>query len=430
MAYLLGLNKEKYIDSKYDVNIFESLEKDKNAKTIRTLCEYRNICLNKGKVIRDNLSNNVTSVISTMTDVFPDYLYINLKELNVKIENSDYKNLETFEIAINNVIAERVGNILYLFEGINHDYIKNLFVMSKGSKYKPIMVEREKYYINKTFYPFGLYINWNPKNVGNVLKDDLTFCYNLYENNNDKFTDYGKAIDVSKYEKENFYNFIRNNKKVLAIVDCENTDPYDLINAFNGFDDEYTSQIYKLILVDDNNTTEFWKELEKHTNIPIEYRCEDRVKEDKSLVDHILNIRATKEHYENGVDGILICSSDSDFFALIKELEKVDFFVFMQWTQTSDKYIKKLDEKGVDHCYIDHFYSGNGNKVKKEIFANQLQKIMNEKLNCSVNDLMKEIIKGLRMQLSDQEIVEFRNRYMSNMKFFIEDDKLEVKVNK
>ena len=268
------------------------------------------------------------------------------------------------------------------------------------------------------------------KNI--ALKTLLTgiFLWRKYENNNDKFTDYGKAIDVSKSEKENFYNFIRNNKKVLAIVDCENTDPYDLINAFNGFDDEYTSQIYKLILVDDNNTTEFWKELEKHTNIPIEYRCEDRVKEDKSLVDHILNIRATKEHYENGVDGILICSSDSDFFALIKELEKVNFFVFMQWIQTSDKYIKKLDEKGVKHCYIDHFYSGNGNKVKKEIFANQLQKIMNEKLNCSVNDLMKEIIKGLRMQLSDQEIVEFRNRYMSNMKFFIEDDKLGVKVNK
>lgn len=55
---------------------------------------------------------------------------------------------------------------------------------------------------------------------------------------------------------------------------------------------------------------------------------------------------------------------------------------------------------------------------------------MNDKVSLNINDLANEILKDLRMELSDQEKREFINKYIKQMKFDINDDNLRVKVSK
>lgn len=154
------------------------------------------------------------------------------------------------------------------------------------------------YYSHLLFYPYQVYINWTPKEEGNILYNDKKFVTLLYQWNNDYFTEYSKVSDAGSYVKGSIYEFIESSEKVVIVVDCENSDPYKLCATLRNLDRQYTKKISSIILFDDVHAASAWRILESFTAIPVEHMMIERVKQNKSLVDVMLISRTCQEHYK------------------------------------------------------------------------------------------------------------------------------------
>lgn len=73
---------------------------------------------------------------------------------------------------------------------------KNLFVMPNGLTEDGTKAAADIYYSHLLFYPYQVYINWTPKEEGNILYNDKKFVTLLYQWNNDYFTEYSKVSDA------------------------------------------------------------------------------------------------------------------------------------------------------------------------------------------------------------------------------------------
>ena len=100
------------------------------------------------------------------------------------------------------MIADRINNCKKLFPlWLNWQYIKNLFVMPDGLTEDGTKAAADIYYAHLLFYPYQIYINWPPKEEGNILYNDKKFVILLYQWNNDYFTEYSKVSDAGSYVK-------------------------------------------------------------------------------------------------------------------------------------------------------------------------------------------------------------------------------------
>ena len=160
--------------------------------------------------------------------------------------------------------------------------------------------------------------------------NDKRFVSLLYRWHNDEFTEYNKVSDAGSYIKDSIYDFIDDSRKVVIVVDCENSDPYKLSATLRRLNSTYTEKITSIILFDDIHTASAWSSLEKFTSVSVEHILIERIKQNKSLVDIRLTARACQEYYENNVDSFIIVSSDSDYWGLISSLPKAQFLVMIE----------------------------------------------------------------------------------------------------
>lgn len=107
---------------------------------------------------------------------------------------------------------------------------------------------------------------------------------------------------------------------------------------------------------------------ESYTGIPVEHILIERIKQNKSLVDIKLTARACKEHYQNEVDSFVIVSSDSDYWGLISSMPDAGFLVMIEREKCGPDMKATLADAGVFYCYLDDFYSGNSDAIKKTPF--------------------------------------------------------------
>ncbi len=129
----------------------------------------------------------------------------------------------------------------------------------------------DAYYKNMQYYPYQLYINWPAEDAGNILYNDKRFVTLLYKWNYDEFNDLSLVSDVGDKTKSSIYSFIENSEKCIFIVDCENSDPYNLCAAINKLEDEKLFKIEKIILFDDVHAASAWEMLKSYIKIPVEY---------------------------------------------------------------------------------------------------------------------------------------------------------------
>ena len=122
------------------------------------------------------------------------------------------------------------------------------------------------YYEHILLYPYQMYIHWSPSDQGNILFNDKRFVSLLYRWHNDEFTEYNKVSDAGSYIKDSIYDFIDDSRKVVIVVDCENSDPYKLSATLRRLNSTYTEKITSIILFDDIHTASAWSSLEKFTS--------------------------------------------------------------------------------------------------------------------------------------------------------------------
>ena len=67
-------------------------------------------------------------------------------------------------------------------------------------------------------------------------------------------------------------------------------------------------------------------------NVEVETIAVERIKEDKSLVDHKLVAGVSKAVYKDEVDSIILASSDSDFWSVIEDVD-ANYLVLLEKTK-------------------------------------------------------------------------------------------------
>lgn len=424
VAYLIGVPK-RIFENDFEspqLSVYERLELDKSARIIRNLCILRTSIERNFKKIKDLMRMEYKGLYS-----IPEYIYPKcLKQLGEDgvdfIKRSSTK-LCHHVIEINRIISQRIHNCKNIFPvWIKWDYIKELFLMPNGLTEAGTKTAADIYYANLSFYPYQMYINWPPKDEGNILYNDKKFATLLYSWHNDRFMEGSKVSDAGAYIKNSIYDFINENENTVLVVDCENSDPYKFCAALRNLDREIIKKISRIILFDDVHTTDTWSILESYIRIPVEYLLIERIKQDKSLVDIRLTTRVCKEHWQNQVNAFVLVSSDSDYWGLISALPDAEFLVMIEHTKCGPDMKSALEERGIFYCYLDDFYTGNSEDIKRDAILREMKRWADDRFHFNINEMLDSALYQTRINLSEEERRYFTERYLKTMTLNIDEE--------
>lgn len=332
--------------------------------------------------------------------------------------------LAQYIVDINKYISDRINNCKNLFPlWLEWRYIKDIFIMPDGLTETGTKQASDNYYASFDCYPYQTYINWVFfQNDGNILYNDKKFVTLLYRWHEDDFSDLNKVSNVDNTVKNNIYDFLSESRDTVIVVDCENSDPYDLCATLNDLEDYLRDKISKIMLFDDVHTSSAWKVLQEHTDIPIERIEVARLKEDKSLVDTHLTANVVREFYANHVDSFVIVASDSDYWSVISTLKEARFLVMVEHEKCSGKLKEALDDSGIFYCYIDDFYSGSGKDIKLTAMLAEMKRYLAAHIDLNVTDMMDHLYTSTRAVMSDTEKHQFYQKYVKSLSLVIGDD--------
>lgn len=424
VAYLIGVPKHIF-ENEHEppkLEIYELLEKDKTARIVRNLCVVRAAIERRFGKINDKMRKEYKSIYN-MPDLIPQDALRQLELDGVQFYKKSSTKLGHHIIEINKLIRDRINNCKGIFPvWLNWEYVRDIFNMKNGLTEEGIKAAAGVYFTNLECYPYSIYINWNPQPNGNILYNDKKFVTLLYQWHNDYFADYSKVSDAGSFVKSNIYDFIEDAKRVVMAVDCENSDPYRLSATLKGLDSDITAKIQKIMLFDDVHTVDAWRILESHTKIPVEHIMTERVKQTKSLVDIELTAMTCREHYRNLVDSFIIVSSDSDYWGLISSLPEAKFLVMIEREKCGPDMKAALANSGIFYCYIDDFYTGDGEDLKKNALFNEIYRALDEALNLNVKDMLDAALLATRIDMSPAAKRQFFEKYIKRMSLVIDED--------
>ncbi|MBQ1516974.1 MAG: NYN domain-containing protein [Clostridia bacterium] len=420
VAYLIGTKMELLTTHNPDyLELFDKLEKNDSAVVIRSLCN-----------IRSNLMLNYTDTERSIVyglknldklDLFKDDIAV-LNKREVYIIKANYK-VNKYLYDISALINQKIQLVKDLFpEWVNWNYIKSLFVIPKIQNEKNIIAESNKYSHNRFIYPYSRYIYWNPSDEGNILLNDVRFLKVLYRQFKDEFNDTSKVKDASESVKTNIYDFIKNSKSCVIVVDCENCDAYKFVSVLKQLDQEEISRIHKIMLYDDIHTTRAWSYVNKITDIPVEYILVDRIKENKSLVDMRICAGVSASYYRDDISSFILCSSDSDFWGLISSLPKADFLVMIEYSKSGPDIKNALINNGTFYCFIDDFCTGNIKQFKTALLRTELKERVSDTIALDTKQLAEDIYTALRIELTDSEKKSFYQKFIQGLSLCIDKD--------
>lgn len=433
VAYLIGVPL-RIFENEHEapqMDVYQRLEKDKNARIIRNLCIIRTEIERNFKKINDKMRTEYKSLLS-----MPEYVSaaaINtLTADGINFIKKSSAQLSGHIVEINRIISDRINNCKGLFPlWLNWPYVRELFIMPNGLSEKGSKDAAAVYYESLSFYPYQVYINWHPYDAGNILYNDKKFVTLLYEWNNDEFTEYSKVSDAGTYVKGNIHDYINDGEQVVVVVDCENSDPYRLSATLRGLDRAYLDKINSIILFDDVHTASAWSILEQFTHIPVEHITIERIKQNKSLVDIKLTARACQEYYENKVDSFIIVSSDSDYWGLISSLPKARFLVMIEREKCGPDMKAALVDSGIFYCYLDDFYTGDSEELKMNALFREMRNYMARAVRLNVNAMLDDALRSTRITMPPSERKQFYDKYIKTLQLVIDDNgdvSLAIKV--
>ncbi len=428
-AYLIGVKKH-IIAECFDAechDLIESLSQNKEATTIRYLCKLRTVLMQKFKKTDDEMRFNLKNL-----NRLEWYDADNIKQLEkwgFDIIKANYRS-EKYALDFAKLIHDNIDKCADLFpEWVNWEYIKDLFIIPGYTKQGVMVQEFNTYMANIEYYPFQMYIHWNPTDCGSIIYSDGKFLNTIYSQHNDYFNDTSKFKDAHEETKNNIYDFINDSYKTAIAVDCENSDVYKLYGVLKNLNQDELAKIEKIVLYDDYHTNSGWDWIYKFTNIPVEHIEVERVTDQKSLVDIKMTAGVCKDYYENGISSFILVSSDSDYWGLISSLPKANFLVMYEYQKCGQAIKNALSERDIYYCSIDDFCTGNIEELKKAVLLSLLEKYLPDFLYLNAKELAKHIYEEARIEASEKEIQNFYNKYIKTLRLKIAEDgtpKIEI----
>lgn len=435
ISYLLGVSDEAALkrveDPQEYMEIKEKTERDEDARIIHHLNN-----------IRSNLMLNFKNVSRALRDITADYKplyrldlfkddFSALKKIdeNVfnKIVNGRWDINEHLK-NINDEISKRIDKLAYLFpEWVNFKNIRSLFIMPK-----PIADEAKRFQYNQRMYPFQRYLYWKePEECGYILSADISILKLAYNNNGETFEDYGKVADASDMTKTSIGEFISGGTKIQIFVDGENADPYKFVSAIYSLANYEVDMIDKItVYYDETFTTKAWAHIDRFIDIPVEAVAVERISESKSLVDHMLVAGVSRAVYEGKADRIILVSSDSDFWSVIKFVSSARFLVMVESNKCGQSFKNILRSNNVFYCHLDKFKTVEDNVFLKYELRHEIEREIAERFSLgSAREIFNAAVRQSRAEISETEQEVFFKDFLKKLKLVVDADgnfKIEV----
>lgn len=447
-AFLIGVKDNQFTNPDNPAmleSIYQRLSENKNARIIRNLCMIRTCMEQRYLDISGELRNGFKN-IDSMPDLIPTKAVMELSSDGISLVKS-HRDIDQYIISINKEISNRITNVKSVFpEWLKWDYVKKLFIMPNGTTKEGIKEEGAYYNSNRNRYPFQVYMNWSMENGGNILYCDEKFVKLLYEVNEDFFSDNSLVRNAGDLTVENINDFLEEAQTAIMVVDCENSNPVKLAAVLSGLTDEQKSRIKDVLLFDGRYTNTGWEmmsdsgregmsvdvdlfdwdSLSSTSGVKMTHILVDRLLESKSQVDMSLAVRTTQEVYKNGVDSVVLVSSDSDYWAMIRNMSEVKFLVMLERDKTSHKITESLDSIGVKHCFLDDFYTGVSYSMKIDSVRQYIQNYLDLNYSFDADRLLDNAIRNSWVDMTDKECESFMDKYMRKAHVKIEDGKFRV----
>lgn len=409
MAYLIGIDKENFGEENarpFLLKSYEELDAHKEARIIRNLCR-----------IRTAMERNYPAIVNEF--------------------RMSFRNIGSVP---NLIPSEAVAR--FFPEWVKWDYVKPIFLMPNGTKKDGIKKAGEYYKSDTRRYPFHCWINWDavstsPESKGNILYNDEKFVTILYERHEDRFENLSLVRDAGNHTMRNLGRLLEQCKKCLIAVDCENSDAVKLAAALSSLPTEQLGKISKVILFDSEYTTAQWKTLVDRTlstavdekaNLELEHIKVERLNQNKSQCDMALAVRTSREVYTSGVDAVILVSSDSDYWAMIRQLDSVRFLVMLEKGKTGMAIMDTLARHEIPFCFIDDFCTAASYNIKTSTLINAIQEQINQQLAgesakpFNVREMMETALQNSWIMMTDKEKEAFYKRYLLCMKLNVSPD--------
>lgn len=425
IGYLLGVEERFFYDAEKEdralhLEVFEEMKKNRAAGILRNLCMIRNgLERNFGYIHQAMKENRI--YLESFPEYIPQDSLRSLARDGIRIPNC--RRPVDYVIEVNRLIQDRVNNCKSLFPSwLEWNYVRSLFIMPGGLTEQGTKEAADIYYANRRLYPYGVYMNWRPRDEGNILYNDTKFLQLLYFWNRDEFTYLGHVTRMRSDTKENIFRFLEDSQKTVIVVDCENADPYRFHAVLDDLGEELLSSVEKILLFNDRHTTIAWKYIGMELNVPVEEIITERVLDRKSLVDIRLAAETSKEFYKYGADSFILVSSDSDYFGLISALQEARFLVVMEREHCSRSMQEVLQKKSITHCFMDDFPLEESDELKEKVILKELQTALTRNFDFNLDRLLADIETETRAELSPAAARDLRSRIEKNIRIEIDDD--------
>lgn len=428
VGFLIGVNKSIFESetSTLEYNWFQLMIQDPAARIIRNLCALRTQLFRQYKKINNEIFFNMRN-LNTLPEYVSPELLKDLEADGIEVIHANWQ-LNQYIIYFSLEIKKRIADCRNWFPlWINWDYIRELFIIPKISEGKQLKTVWGYYTNHLDRYPYQMFIQWKAQDDGNILLNDEKFVKILYGIHGKIFYDKNKLKDASDYTKANIFSFIEHSENIAIVVDCENADLFKLYSMLSNMEASLIGKVKKIILYDDIHTSTGWKLLNKFVNISVEHKIVTRVKDDKSLVDMKLAVGTCREYYQNHIDSFILVSSDSDYWGLITEMPECRFMVMVEYEKSSSAIINAMKEKDISYCYIDDFCSSNLEAIQVEALLMEMRSYFKEH-GISIKELLQRAVSNTRVDMSKQELAQFKKRYLSKIKISINEDIIQIDI--
>lgn len=368
VAYLLGVEENVLIrDYKisYDSsNTLKNFDYYTNARLLRSLSRIRQSVLRYTNSYKDH--SNVSDASKGF--LHKDIEYLKQNNIDVELlfkENTleDYVNYWTKEI---NKISL---SVLKELELPRSEILNELFYFP--SDFTKVTLDKFLADIKSLASPHGIII-YNGSNLKNSLgytlladKNVYVSAYGLLNQRYDEGIDFPVTFrfrqdnnQVIYTEKElldseidipipfiatSFYKFLKEEKNYDMFVDCDNTDFFKFMGLLEKIND--FKGLNKIHLILDYKTSILWHMFEYTSNYKynIEIVKAERIREHKSVVDVIMSLKISEAIYRDGINRIMLLSSDSDFYGLLTGFNnEAEFCVCYTDSSISDDYLRYI----------------------------------------------------------------------------------------
>ncbi len=449
VAYLIGVDKRQF-DNEHEPpqpDVYERLNNDKAARIIRNLCMIRTALEQRYKAI--SIAFRIEGKnIGSMPDMVPANAVNELHADGVALYMGRPE-VDDYLIKINAELSNRINSIKNLFpEWVKWEYIKPIFIMPNGAKLSGIKDAGFIYNSDRNRYPYQCWLNWDAisigtTNLGNILHSDEKLLTLIYRRHLDRFENLSLVRDVGNKTMRNLSNLLGGSTKSIIVVDCENSDAVKLAAALSSLSKSDIRKISKIMLFDSEYTTPEWKTLvDKYLmmicdnidyhggeeRMRIEHIIVPRLNQSKSQVDLTLAVRTSREVFMGHVDSVILASSDSDYWAMIKQLEGVRFLVMLEKTKTGLAIMDTLMLHNIYYCFLDDFCTSASYKVKTTTLIDAIQGGIDAILSgreigeMNLREMMDNYLRESWIEMTPREKEAFYDRYLRKTELRIEPD--------